>query len=210
LTPGTASSPAPYSGPSHAPVPSPSPSGCTPDGMKPVNQYGSDCCSQRYVDSNGNCNLPCIPDGQPNGPGGCCNIALNNNCVGCVPNGQPAYLNLQSFCCSHWINPANGNCEPKPVDCVLGAQISSDNACATAPCGTNHYQYITYAVTTPAQNGGSCINPKPVACPPNPCPLIASTPGGSTAAGGGRLAYGSRCYHDADCLSDSCTGHSCD
>jgi hypothetical protein len=206
----TPSTPGAYSGPSYAPAPSPAPApdACTPDGQRSTN-FGLDCCSQFGTDTNQLCNPACTPDGQPvpDGNGSCCGQPLNDMCVSCIPDGNPA--RIDPMCCSKFKDTNTGNCAPRPTPCVLGAEISRDNVCATSPCGLGYYETITYQVVTPAQNGGTCENPKRVLCPNKPCPMVAA-PGQSVSAGLGGRAGGSACFHDQDCASYSCTQHRCD
>ena len=188
----TPSTPGAYSGPSYAPAPAPTPAptpdACTPDGQPSTNN-GQDCCSQLGQDMNHLCNTACTPDGQPvpGGNGNCCNWELNGTCVNCIPDGSPA--RIDPMCCSKFKDTNTGNCAPRPTPCVLGAEISRDNVCATSPCGLGYYETITYQVTTPAQNGGTCENPKRVLCPNKPCPMVAA-PGQSVSAGLGGRAGG--------------------
>ena len=207
--------PAAYSGPSYAsaPAPAPAPDACTPNGQPTTTTDGSDCCSH-LKDGDGNCFTACTLPGQPApapGTGQCCQVELNGMCVFCIPDGSPA---PNGFCCSQSGIDSSGNCNPRPVPCVLGPQISSDNACASAPCGVDYFEHVTYSVSTPARYGGECITEKTVACPPNPCPLISTTPGQApgvgVSAGTGSRASGSRCFHDQDCDSGSCSRQRCD
>ena len=127
--------------------------------------------------------------------------------MNCIPDGNPA--RIDPMCCSKFKDTNTGNCAPRPTPCVLGPKISSDNVCETSPCGLGYYETVTYQVITPAQNGGTCENPKRVLCPNKPCPMVAA-PGQSVSAGLGGRAGGSACVHDQDCASYSCTQHRCD